>query len=135
MIFPEIWNYKLNWNYKKGSIEKWFEKELMTRLRADNYICFHPQDVGMANKYLDVHFTTPKGMPHWIELKQISWYTFNVKKFEEDQVYLLRELERRNPEIARVWIYSVRLNQYKVLKFSEIWKAQNEKWWVKIFDK
>ncbi len=135
-MFPEIWNFQLKWNYKKWSIEKGFEKEIMSLLRwLRNYICFKPQDVWLATKFLDVHFITDKWVCHWLELKQIPWDTFNVKKFEDDQVIVLRELEKRNSEIVRVWIYSIKHNDYKILKFSEIWNNQNEKWSVKIFGK
>jgi len=127
-MFPEIWKFNLKWWYKKGEIEKWFEKELMKFMRGlKNYICFKPQDVGLATKFLDVHFITEKWVCHWIELKQIPWDTFNVKKFEDDQVIVLREMEFRNPEIARVWIYSVKHNDYKILVelqhiFLNVWK-------------
>ena len=133
MQYPEIWNFKLKWNYKKWKIESNFQTELMWILRWMWNICFHPQDVWLANKFLDVHFITKDWIWHWLELKQISWNTFNVKKFEDDQVILLREMDKRNPELARVWIFSVKHNDYKILTFSEIWAAQNQKGWVKIF--
>lgn len=135
-MFPEIWNFKLKGWYKVWEIERGFQKELMTRMRETlNYICFHPQDVWWAGKFLDVHFITPEWTAHWIELKKIKWDTFNVKNFEEDQVYILKELEKRNPEIARVGIYSIKRNEYKILTFSEIWDNQSKIWSVKIFNK
>lgn len=135
-MFPEIWQFKLQGWYKKWAIEKWFEKEMMSLMRwLRNDICFKPQDVWLATKFLDVHFITKEWNLHWLELKQIPWDTFNVKKFEDDQVIMLRELEKRNSEIARVWIYSIKYNDYKILKFSEIWNNQNEKGSVKIFGK
>jgi len=135
-MFPEIWQFKLQGWYKKWAIEKWFEKEIMSLMRGlRNDICFKPQDVWLATKFLDVHFITKEWNLHWLELKQIPWDTFNVKKFEDDQVIILRELEKRNSEIARVWIYSIKHNDYKILKFSEIWNNQNEKGSVRIFCK
>lgn len=135
-MFPEIWNFKLKWWYKSWSIENWFQTELLELMRWKlNYICFHPADIWFSNKFLDVHFVTDKWDCHWLELKKIQWDTFNIKKFEDDQIILLRELDKRNPEIARVWIYSVKNNDYKILKFSEIWNNKNEKGWVKIFNK
>lgn len=134
-MFPEIWTFNLKGWYKPWQIEKWFEKELMTLLRnIKNYICFHPQDVWLATKFLDVHFITEEWQCHWIELKKIPWDTFNVKDFREDQVFNLREMEKRNPEIARVGIYSVKHNDYKVLRFSEIWDNQSKIGSVKIFN-
>lgn len=135
-MFPEIWNFNLTWWYKPWEIEKWFQTELLGLLRYKfNYICFHPADVWYSTKFLDVHFITPEATLHWLELKKIKWDTFNVKNFEEDQVTLLRELEFLNPEIARVWIYSINNNDYKILKFSEIWNNQSKIGSVKIFNK
>ena len=38
-----------------------------------------------------------------------------------------KELEKRNPDIARVYIYSVKNNDYISLKFSTIWNNKNGK--------
>jgi len=135
MKFPEIWIFTLAGWYKPWQIESDFQSELLGLLRYKyNYICFHPADVGYSNKFLDVHFITPQGNCHWLELKKIQWDTFNVKNFEDDQITLLRELHHLNPEIARVWIYSVKNNDYKILTFPEIWDAQSKIWSVKIFN-
>lgn len=135
MKYPNISYFHLKWGYKKWAIERWFQTELIWILRGLWNIVFHPQDVWLASKFLDVHFITKQWIWFWLELKQIKWDTFNVKKFEEDQVLFLREMDKRNPELARVWIYSVKNNDYKILTFSEIWNNQNEKGWVKIFNK
>ena len=131
------WNKKdiLKWEYKKWKIEKWFEAEIMKNLRWEWYICFHPQDIGLAWKFLDCHFITPEWDLWWIEFKKIEVDSFNVKQFEDNQVILLRELEKRNPDIARVFIYSVKNNDYISLSFSTIWDNKNEKWWIKLWDK
>ena len=133
--WEQISNFKLKWNYKKWRIESQFQSELLWIMRWMGYICYHIADIWLWNKFLDLFFITKEWLCLFLELKQISWSTFNVKKFEENQIILLRELEKRNPELARVWIFSVKHNAYKILKFSEIWEAQNEKGWVKIFDK
>lgn len=130
-MFPEeIWDLPIKWWY---TLEKWFEREMLSLLRQKWYICFKPQDVWLASKFLDIHFITNNWWVHWLELKKITGNTFNVKKFEDSQVILLRELEKRNSEIARVWVYSIKHNSYKILRFSEIWDNKNEKGWVKIF--
>jgi hypothetical protein len=67
-------------------------------------------------------------------LKKIKGDTFNVKNFEDDQVTLLRELDFLNKEIARVGIYSIKNNEYKILTFSEIWDNQSKVGSVKIFN-
>lgn len=135
MQFPEIWNFNLQGGYEFWKIEKWFQTELLTLMRYKlNYICYHPADVGYSNKFLDVHFITDKWQCHWLELKKIKGDTFNVKNFEDDQVTLLRELDFLNKEIARVGIYSIKNNEYKILTFSEIWDNQSKVGSVKIFN-
>ncbi len=133
--WEEISYFKLKGNYKKWRIESQFQSELLWKMRWMWNICHHIADIWLWNKFLDLFFVTKKWLCLFIELKQIPWSTFNVKNFEEDQVILLREMDKRNPELARVWIFSVKHNTYKILTFSEIWRAQNEKGWVKIFNK
>lgn len=134
MKFPEIWNFQLKWWYKPWRIEKDFRIELQSKLeKLKWFIVFHPADIWLSNKFLDLHLITLEWIWYWLELKKIPCDTFNVKNFEDEQVILLREMEKRNPELARVWIYSIKHNDYKILRFSEIWNNQNEKWGVKIF--
>ena len=133
MLFQDIPEYKLVWWYKPWKIEKWFEEELFRYLRKDGYICYHPQDIWFAYKFLDWHLVSPKGELWWIELKKIKLDTFNVSQFEESQVILLRDLDKRNPELARVLIYSIKHNDYVMLQFTDIWNMKNDKWWLKIF--
>ena len=66
----------------------------------------------------------------WVSWKDIS---FNISKFEESQVVLMLELDKRNKDLCRVWIYSVKNNEYVILRFSEIRNNKNEKWWIKLF--
>jgi len=134
MKFPNL-DFTLKGDYKPWIVERSFQTELMWVMRWKWYIMFHPPDIWMTNKFLDVHLITPEGICHWLELKKIKWSTFNVKNFEDWQVFLLREMDKRNSELARVWIWSIKHNDYKILKFSDIWNNQNDKWWVKIFDK
>lgn len=131
-MFPDI-KFELRWNYKKWRIEKWFQKELKDILKNKWFITYHPSDIIWPSKFLDLFLITPIWGLHWLELKYITWSTFNVKKFEDWQIILLREMERRNPESCRVWIWSVKHKDYKILRFSEIWDSKNKKWWVKIF--
>lgn len=127
--------YRLKGWYKKWKIEKWFEAEIMKNLRNEWYICFHPADLWLAWKFLDCHFITPEWELWWIEFKKISLDSFNVKQFEDWQIILLRELEKRNPDIARVYIYSEKWNDYKVFNFSELWEQKNDKWGIKVWSK
>jgi hypothetical protein len=133
-MFPVTKHYELKWNYKKWAIEKWFEKEIMQYFRKDWFIVFHPQDVWLAAKFLDCHLVSPEWWLYWIEFKKIEKDTFNVSQFEDSQVLLLRELDKRNPDIAKVYIYSVKHNDYKSFTFTELWQLRNEKWGIKIFN-
>jgi len=128
-------HFKLKWGYPKGRIEKGFQREVMDNLSRLWYILFHPADVGLANKFLDLHIISPNKELGWIEFKKINSDSFNVKQFENWQIELLNELDKPNPwEIAEVWIYSVKNNDYKVFSFIELWNMQNEKWGIKIFN-
>ncbi len=131
------WNslphYILKWWYRKWHIEKDFQKEFIWKLRKDWFISYHPPDIWQAYRYLDCHLTSPEWELWWAELKKIEWATFNCSHFEESQVILLRDLDKRNPDIARVFIYSVRHNDYKMFTFTKLWNMKNSKWWCKIF--
>jgi len=45
----------------------------------------------------------------------------------------MKELDKRNPELCRVGIWSVKNNDYVILRFSEIWNNKNEKGGIKLF--
>lgn len=125
--------YVLKWGYKKWAKEKGFEAEIFKNLRKDWYICYHPSDVWLSYKFLDWIIVSPEWEVWFIEFKKIEWDTFNVSHFEESQVILLKELDSRNIDIARVFIYSVKHNQYKVFTFTELWNMKNWRWGCKIF--
>jgi hypothetical protein len=130
--FTKIPKFNLKWNYKKGKIEKWFQSEITTKLRNLWYITFHPSDIWLANKFLDLHLIDISWkIPEfwWIEFKKIQKDSFNVKQFEDWQIELLNILW----PTAQVWIYSVKHNDYKIFDFRELWDRQNDKWWIKIF--
>ena len=121
--------------YKKWKIEKWFQAEIFSILRSMWYICFHVQDIWLAYKFLDGHIIDQSWNLSWIEFKKIKWDTFNVSQFEHSQIILLKELEKRNDKIARVFIYSEKHNKYKVFKFSELWDNKNDRGGIKIWNK
>ena len=125
--------YILKWKYKKWAIEKWFQSEIIKNLRNDWFICYHPPDIWPAYRFLDLICISIEWNINFIEFKKISWATFNVKFFEESQIHLLMQLDSRNKDLARVFIYSSKYNKYKVLTFTEIWKWKNSKWGIKIF--
>jgi hypothetical protein len=132
-MLDNIPHFKLKWNYKKWHIEKDFEAEIFRNLRNLWYICYHPSDVWLSYKFLDWHIISPEWDLWWIEFKKINWNTFNISQFEPSQVILLRDLDKRNKDIARVYIYSVKNNDYKVFTFTELWNSKNSKWGIKIF--
>lgn len=125
--------YKIKWWYKT---EKLFMHEIMWLLRKDWYICFHPRDVWLSFKFLDCHYISPDwNKLWWIEFKKIKKDTFNVSQFEESQVVLLKKLDKINPDIVRIFIYSIGNNDYLSLKFSTIRGNKNDKWWIKLWNK
>lgn len=126
-------HYPLKWGYRKGKIEKWFEAEIFSKMRKEWWICYHIQDIGLWYRFLDWHIVSPEWELWWIEFKRIEWMTFNIKSFEESQIILLKQLDLRNADIARVYIYSTKYNDYKIFTFTELWNMKNEKWGCKIF--
>jgi hypothetical protein len=137
-MYNELWNkltwIKLKWWYKKGHIEKDFQKEITKYISYVFWVYFHIQDIGLGYRFLDLFFIDIQWRTFYIEFKKIQWDTFNVSQFEESQIILLRELDERNKYIARVFIYSMKRNEYKVLTFSEIRKNKNKQGWVKLWN-
>ena len=132
-IFKIIPHFELKWNYKVGRIEKGFEIEIINKLRAMGFRCFHPQDVWLWNKFLDLHIVSPQHKPRelaWIEFKYIKWDTFNIKALRDNQIEDLKLLE----DFAEVWIYSVKRNDYKRFYLKDLWKLKSDKWSIKIFN-
>lgn len=133
-MFPDLSKYQIRWDrYRKWKIEKDFMTEIMWFMRMEWYLCFHPADVWLSDKFLDLFFCDAQWIWRNIEFKQIEWKTYNLKKFEDEQVIYLRELEKRNPEIARVFIYSQKTKTYKVFRFSELISMSDSRWSCKIF--
>lgn len=126
--------YKLKGWYKKWRIEKDFQAEISKKMRDDWFITFHPQDIWYALKFLDLHFIHKDWDIWWIEFKKINLDSFNVKNFEDSQVILLPQLEKINKELCKVYIYSVKHNDYKIFNFSDLRNNRNSKWWIKIFN-
>jgi len=124
----------LKWNYKKWRIEKDFQTEILWYLRKLWYIAYKIADIWLNAKFLDSFYIDEYWICRFIEFKKIEKDTFNVSQFENNQIILLRELDKRNMDTAKVYIYSVKNNDYKVYNFSELWNMKNEKWWCKLFN-
>lgn len=122
----------LTWSYKT---EKQFEAALFKEYRRSGKFItvYHIPDIWLWSRLLDWICIDKTGWTTYLELKIIHWYTFNVKKFEDNQVELLYQMDKAHIDTARVWIWSSKANDYKILRFSDLWKEKNEKWGVKIF--
>ena len=83
--FPLIEDIPTVWNYKKFKKEKGFQKDLVKWLKEKWFIVFHPPDVGLNNKFLDLHMIDKIWQMFWLELKVIKNKTFNISKFELSQ--------------------------------------------------
>jgi hypothetical protein len=84
-------------------------------------------DVGFGYKFLDSFVIDRFGRVEFVEFKIVDGESFNVSKFEQSQVSLLHELDKRDPTLAKVAIWSKKRNDYVLLGFSEIWKNKNDK--------
>ena len=133
-MWNNLSNFKLKWNYQKWKIEKSFQKEIFDNLRKIWYICYHIADIWYSNKFLDRFIINPEWEVFFIEFKKIKLDSFNISQFEDSQILLLPKLDQRNPDRARVFIYSEKHKDYKVYTFSELWNLRNEKWGIKIFN-
>ncbi len=123
-------HYKLKWWY---TLEKEFQTAYLKALRNDKYIVYRRQDIGLGYKFVDSECWDLNWNCTQIEFKKIPGDTFNVSHFEQSQITLLHELDKRQPGIACVMIWSVKRNDYKILSFTEIWNWKNEKWGYKVF--
>ena len=56
-MFPDLSKYQIRWDrYRKWKIEKDFMTEIMWFMRMEWYLCFHPADVWLSDKFLDLFF-------------------------------------------------------------------------------
>jgi len=127
MIFKKISKFPIKWNYTGRDIEKQFQREVMLKLQAQWFYCFHPTDVGLWSKFLDLHIISPRHLwteLGWIEFKQIKWKTEVLKILDTPTAW----------KFAEVWIYSVKMNNYVRITFKELWRRQDKKWSIKLFE-
>lgn len=130
----ELGSYPIKGNYKKGNIEKWFQKELFKFMEKDGYICYHIPDNTYGYRLLDGICVSPSGIVFFLELKKIDLYTFNVSQFEDSQVAFMDELIARwnTPYIG---IFSQATNTYIITTWQDVLQQKNEKGGIKLFDK
>lgn len=130
----ELGSYPIKGNYKKGNIEKWFQKELFKCMEKDGYICYHIPDNTYGYRLLDGICVSPNGEVFFLELKKIDLYTFNVSAFEDSQVAFMDELIARwnTPYIG---IFSQATNTYIITTWQDVLQQKNEKGGIKLFDK
>lgn len=121
--------------YRKWRIEKDFQTDIFTALRKLNWICFHPDDVWLSNKFLDWITVSPEWDTVYLEFKKIDLYTFNLSQFEPWQIVLLTKMWMRKNAEAYVPIFSKAKWEYKIFTFQELKDMANDKWGCKIFNK
>lgn len=134
IIFMVNPNYPIKGNYKKGSIEKWFQKELFSFMEKDGYICYHIPDNTYWYRLLDGICVSPTGEIFFLELKKIELYTFNVSAFEDSQVAFMNELIARG-NTPYIGIFSIATNTYIITTWQDVLNKVNEKGGIKFFEK
>lgn len=125
-------NIPLKWGYPKWSPENWFQKEVMEYLRMRGWFVYHIEDTSWQSRLLDVYAVTPDGVELFMELKVTDWFTFNLSRFETDQVKFLLLREKYNLP-AYVMIFSKRTNTHVLTTYRELVSAANDKNGVKLF--
>lgn len=121
-------------NYKTWKIEKWFEAEVFKYLRTRDYFCYHIVDQGLWTRLLDWIIICPEWKTFFIEFKKTDWFTYNLNQFEPSQIFLLELMAHRWTE-AYIMIYSQKTNTYITTTYTYLKEHQNEKWWIRLFDK
>lgn len=125
-------NIKVKWNYPKWSPENWFQKEIMGELKDRWWFVYHIEDTSWQSRLLDIYAITPDGKELWMELKVIDIFTFNLSRFETDQVKFMLRREKFNLP-TYVMIFSKRTNTYVLTTYRELVEKADKKNWIKLF--
>lgn len=126
--------YKKKAKAKFNDVEWQFEKDVCSFLVMKWYERFHVPDSWLWTKLLDEIVFSPDGRQFVIEFKQVEWYTFNLNKFEPNQIRLLEYMMKHWHE-AYVMIYSQAVGNYWVGDYKYLKENANSQWWVKLFAK
>ncbi len=126
--------YKKKKSAKFNDVEWQFEKEVCAHLISKWYERFHVPDSWLGTKLLDEIIFSPDWRIFCIEFKQVEWYTYNLNKFEPNQIRLLEYMLMHRNE-AYVMIYSQAVWDYWVWTYEYLKAHQNEQGWVKLFTK
>jgi len=122
----------LKWPFKLEKEFQWaLNKQLVNRW---DYVYKFP-DTWYAKKPYDFICINSKWfwLTYHIELKIINIDTININKLEPQQHYYLNHISHINPDIALVWVWSKRHNEYKMFKYLDFMTMADSKWSVKIF--
>lgn len=122
------------WLYTKWKIEKWFEAEVFTFLRKQDYLCYHVPDLWLWYRYVDGIIDCPDGTSFRIEFKKTDGYTFNMSQFEESQIKLLEWFHLHGNE-AYIMVYSQKTKTYWVWTYFYLKTLANSVWGIRLFDK
>lgn len=120
------------WLYTKWKIEKWFEAEVFTFLRKQDYLCTHIPDLWLWYRYVDGIIDCPDGTSFRIEFKKTDGYTFNINQFEDSQIKLLEWFHLHGNE-AYIMVYSQKTKTYWVWTYFYLKALANDKWGIKLF--
>lgn len=122
-------DYIFKW---KISLEKHFQKELFKCMEKDGFICYHIPDSTYEYRLLDGIIIDTKWVTHYLELKIIDTYTFNISRFEPSQIAFMNELLKRWTD-AYIAVYSLKNKEYVILTYRELLTMFNERWGAKLF--
>lgn len=118
----------------KCKLEKDFQLQLTNAYKKAWCFCFKIPDNSMTAKPYDMILVTPDGVTYHIELKITKDLSINVNDLRPNQRASLWMISELNPDIARVFVYSTKVNEYFCMKYMEFRKQANDKRTVKLFN-
>ena len=104
-----------------------FGRAFRESMRKAGYIAYKIADVGLGDKWVDVTLMAPKdagGKRFDVELKAISGPTVSIRPrptgdFELSQILLMDEMADRDADAAWIAVWSKRLSEMAVMRWTE----------------
>lgn len=103
----------------------------MSQMRSLWHIVHKITDASLGYKYFDGVWFDNNGKQFTNEYKIIDWHTFNISKFEDSQILLLRDIYSKWWSV-NIIVYSKKENKYTRIDWDEFMQKKNEKWWMKL---
>lgn len=129
-MIPKI---KIRGNCK---LEKDFQAQLWKAYNSEWHYAYKIPDSTYSTKPYDWYvIDKDTGITYHVESKIIDWYSINIKELRPNQRASLDKISKINKDIALVWVFSKKINDYIIINYTDFIASSNEEWTVKLFDK